>query len=438
MAQAREQAAAGLARLPAELFDKILFDVDTVRDLARFIAAARFVYRRFSIQRRVVLFCVLQNELGPVLGDVEFLFVFPYTDPRADHAAYIEWLRLMAVVYRDLLRDGNARSGSGMRVRGSDALPTLEGLTGLCHTLYKINFLADMYVTARLALFDLAGGADTPATAPLSPLERRRLVRAFYRRQIMSNAWAATKRPHSGWALEDTAAISNSSPHQGEQLGLFGALEPWELQHIDHVDFFVTRLCFALVHYCPRTPDGAPAIHPRQFNDMIAHQHRLVQYLQAHRRLAEMAIRDLPTGREAARSVHLWDQYVNIYQMIPLRYPWQGAQAEDFPNPTTDKWQRDGLIVPYVGDGLDLVPYGWFDALRGRYFSQFGECLHTVSWLPPWQSSTQSAEQSKTQSLWNHAGFSLWDRKRVEALKELPMFEPVYTGWVFSRLVEEG
>lgn len=436
MAQAGEQAAVGLARLPSELFDKILFNVDTVRDLARFINTARFVYRRFSIQRRAILFCVLQNELGPVLDDARFLFVFPYSDPRADKAAYIEWLRLMAVVYHEMPRDGNARSG--MPVRGSDALPSLEELTGLCHTLSKINFLADLYVTARLALFDLAGGAGTPATAPLSPLERRRLVRAFYRRQIMSNAWAATRRPHSGWSREDAAAISNSSKHQGEQLGLFGILEPWELQHIDHVDFFVTRLCFALVHFCPRTPDGAPAILPRQFDDLIAHQHRLVQYLQTHRRIAEMAARDLPTGREAARSAHLWDEYVNVYQMIPLKCAWQGAQAHDFPNPITDKWERDGLIVPYVGDGLDLVPYGWLDALRGRYFSQFGECLHTISWLPPWQSDRQSAQQGKTLRLWTHAGFSLWDRKRVEALKELPMFKPVYTGWVFSRLVEES
>ena len=436
MAQAGEQAAGGLARLPSELFDKILFDVDTVRDLASFIVTARFVYRRFSIQRRAVLFFVLQNELGPVLDDARFLFVFPYSDPRVNKAAYIEWLRLMAVVYHEMLRDGNARSD--MPVRGSDALPSLKELTGLCHTLYKINFIADVYVTARLALFDLAGGAGTPATAPLSLLERRRLVRAFYRRQIMSNAWAATRRPHSGWSHEDTAAISNSSTHQGEQLGLFGTLEPWELQHIDHVDVVVTRLCFALVHYSPRTPDGAPAILPRQFDDLIAHQHHLVQYLQTHRRLAEMAVRDLPTGTEAARSAHLWDEYVNLYQMIPLKCAWQGAQAHDFPNPITDKWQRDGLVVPYVGDGLDLVPYGWLDALRGRYFHQFGECLHAISWLPPWQSDRQSAQQGKTLNLWTHAGLSLWDRKRVEALKELPMFKPVYTGWVFSRLVEES
>ncbi|KAH6629951.1 hypothetical protein B0J18DRAFT_363896, partial [Chaetomium sp. MPI-SDFR-AT-0129] len=426
----------GLARLPTELFDKILFEVDTVRDLACFMATARFVYRGFRIQRRDVLFRVLHNELGPVLDDARFLFVFPYRDAHADQAAHIQWLRLMAVVYHRMLRDGKARSG--MPVRGSDAVPSLNELTGLCRTLYKLNFLADVYVRARLAMFDLAGGGDTPATAPLSVLERQRLMRGFYRHQIMSNAWAATQRPHSGWSREDAAAISNSSTHQGDELGLFGTLEPWELQHIDHVDVFITRLCFAFVHFCPRTPDGAPVIRPREFDNLIVHQDSLVQYLQTHPRFAEMAVRDLPTGKEAARSAHLWDKYVNVYQMIPLRCSWQGAQAHDFPNPVTDKWQRDGLAVPYLGDGLDLVPYGWADGMGGRYFGQFGECLETISWLPRWQSDRQSFQHGENMRLWVHAGFSLWDRKRVDALKKLPMFAHMSTGWVLRRLAEES
>lgn len=435
MAQAGEQAASRLARLPSELFDMILLEVDTVRDLARFITAARFVYLRFRIRRRVVLFSILYKELGPVLDDARFLFVFPYRDPHADQAAHIQWLRLMAVVYHEMLRDGKARSG--MPVRKSDT-PSFKELTGLCQTLYTINFLADMYVTARLALFDLAGGTDTPATAPLSALERQRLVRGLYRRQIMSNAWAATKRPHSGWSREDAAAISNSSTHQSEELGLLGTLQPWELQHIDDVDFFVTRLCFALVHFCPRTPKGDPVIPTGQFNDLIVHQDHLVQYLQTHSRFAKMAVRDLPAGREAARSAHLWDKYVNVYQMIPLRCSWQGALAHDFPNPVTDKWERDGLVVPYVGDGLDLIPYGWVDAMGERYLGQFGECLQRIPWLPPWQSSKESVQQGENVRLWTHAGFSLWGRKRVESLKELPMFEPVHTGWVFRRLTAES
>jgi hypothetical protein len=85
----------------------------------------------------------------------------------------------MADVYHGILRGGNTEDS--ILIQG-DALPYLEELKALCRTLHQINFIADMYVTARLASFDLGGGGGTPATAPLSPLERRRLVRSFYRR----------------------------------------------------------------------------------------------------------------------------------------------------------------------------------------------------------------------------------------------------------------
>ncbi|AEO53747.1 hypothetical protein MYCTH_2122615 [Thermothelomyces thermophilus ATCC 42464] len=421
-----------LGGLPSELFDKILFEINSIRDLAHFIATARFAYQRFRLQRRAVLFRVLQNELGPVLADARFLFVFPYSDP-TDQVRYIEWLHLMADVYHGMLRGGNTEDG--MPIQG-DALPHLEELKALCRTLHQINFIADMYITARLASFDRGGGGGTPATAPLSPLERRRLVRSFYRRQILSNAWAATRRPKH-WTHEDTAAISNSSTHQGEQLGLLGTLEPWEMQQIEHADVFITRLCLALVHHSPRTADGAPGIPPRQFDELFAHLHRLDQFLQTHRGVAKRAARDLAAAMELAHCSRLRDEYVNPYQMIPLRLAWQADRATSFPDPVRDKWDRDGLVVPYVGDGLDLAPYGWLDALGGRYVKWFGEGLYSIPRLPTRQSHSQSSDQSNALYLWRHAGFCLWDRKRVEALKGLSMFGgELYTGWVLNRSIE--
>ncbi|KAK4118232.1 hypothetical protein N657DRAFT_667272 [Parathielavia appendiculata] len=325
-----------LGGLPSELFDEILFEINSIRDLAHFIATARFVYQRFRVQRRAVLFRVLQNELGPVLAHARFLFVFPYPGP-TDQVRYIQWLRLMA---------------SNIPIQG-DALPHLEELRALCRTLHQINLIADMYVTARLASFDLGGGSGTPATAPLPPLERRRVVRSFYRRQILSNAWAATRRPKH-WTPEDTAASSNSSTHQAEELAN------------RHADVFITRLCLALVHHSPRTADEAPRIPPRQFDKLFAHLHRLIHYLQTHRCVAERAARDLAAAVELAHCARLRDEYVNPYQMTSLRLAWQEAdRAASFPDPVTYKWDWDGLVVPYVGDGLNLAPYGWMDALGG-------------------------------------------------------------------------
>ncbi|KAK3899254.1 hypothetical protein C8A05DRAFT_37142 [Staphylotrichum tortipilum] len=428
-AQAGGKAVPHLGSLPAELFDKILFETDTIRDLARFTATARFVYRRFTMQRQTVLFRVLKNELGPVLVDARFLYMFPYSDT-TDHAEYISRLRIMADAYREMLRGGNATRGLPVQ---RDVLPSLTELTAICGTLHKINFIADMYATAQLGLFLLGGGAGTPATAPLSPLERQRVVRAFYRRQILSNAWAATGRPKH-WSEEDTAAISNTSTHQGEQLGLFGALEPWELQHIEHANIFLERLCLALVHHCPRTTNGARGISPRQFDELFAHLHCLVRVLRTYRGIAKRAARDLPTAMEPAHCARLRDEYVNPYQMIPMQFAWQTSRAASFPDPVTDKWERDGLVVPYVGDGLDLVPYGWLDALQGRYVTWFGEGLHSIPWIPVWGSHEKSMVQFMTVHLWRYAGFSLWGRERVEALKGLSVFGKLYTGFVFNRL----
>jgi hypothetical protein len=101
------------------LFDKILSEINAIRDLAQFIPTARFVYQRFRVQRRVVLFRVLQNELGPVLADARFLFVFPYSDT-IDCGKYMERLSVMTAIYHGMLR-GAAKDG--IAPLQGDALP---------------------------------------------------------------------------------------------------------------------------------------------------------------------------------------------------------------------------------------------------------------------------------------------------------------------------
>jgi hypothetical protein len=122
-------------------------------------------------------------------------------------------------MYRDMLAGG--RGG------GADAVLSFAELTELCRTLHQINFLASTYVAAQQRSF----GSKGPATAPPSRAERLRVLRAFYRRQIVCNAWAPTRR-EPRWMDQDAAAISNTSDHQGVRLGLFAASEPWELQQV--------------------------------------------------------------------------------------------------------------------------------------------------------------------------------------------------------------
>jgi hypothetical protein len=180
------------------LFDKIILELHTIRDLANLILTARFAYHAFNVQRQTILFRVLRNELGPALPDARFLFLFPYSKPGDDDwEGYWGWILVMGGMYRDMLPQNELLPGIRKNAQVDPGLPRIEVLTALCRTLHLINFLTDTYITTQLTSFNLAGGGDTPATAPVSHSERQRIMRAFYRRQILSNAWAPTRRPGS-------------------------------------------------------------------------------------------------------------------------------------------------------------------------------------------------------------------------------------------------
>ncbi|KAL2138916.1 hypothetical protein VTI28DRAFT_6048 [Corynascus sepedonium] len=411
-----------LGTLSPELFDKIFFELDTIRDLASFVVTARFVYHRFKLQRRTILYRVLQNELGPALPDARFLFVFPYSDP-ADEVRYYDWIYIMTGVYREMLGG-----------EGDPGPPTLKELTELCRTLHRINFITDIYATAQLGWFDFCGGGGTPATAPLSHRERRRVMRAFYLRQIVSNAWASTRRL-ARWTDLDSDAFSNTSREQGKSLGLFSAFEPWDLQHIDHVNVFTKRLCCALVCHAPEVVgEGARDITPRQFGDLYARLDHLVRYLRAHPDVAKAAVGDVQSGTVHPRDESLYQEFVHRYELLPLTCIWQEQRAESFPDPILDKQEQDGLEIDNcVGDDPRQVPFGWSDALRGRYTHCYGSGLTIIPWLPPWESKEKEWAHTSLVSRWRHCGFALWDRERVEALKRLKRLEALQTGFLLDR-----
>jgi hypothetical protein len=420
-----------LGALPPELFDNIFSVLDTIRDLANFIATARFVYRRFRARHRTILFVVLQNEQGTALPDARFLCTFPYSDLVAGEQ-YHYWIHVMAGVYRDMLLDGK-----GQGVRDGTGPPPLENLTELCRTLHLINFITDTYATAQLVLFDELGGGGTPAAAPLSRPERQRVMRAFYRRQIVSNAWASTRRPAAQWNDHDSIAFSNTSTAQGRSLGLFAAFKPWDMQHIDHANYFVMSLCCALVH---RAADETAAggargngISPGQFGNLHAHLGHLVRYLRAHPGVAEAAVGDacMLAGNSFPLGERLQEEFVNRYELLPLASYWQKDWTESFPDPVRDRQEQDGLLVnDPVGDGPDQVPFGWSDALRGRDVHWYGAGLRDrpLPVVPP----GEGEEKGRLVERWRLYGFALWDRKRVEALKRLGRFEAFQTGFILD------
>lgn len=417
-----------LGALPAELFDRLFFELDTIRDLANFIVTTRFVYHRFRAWQRTILCHVLQNELGPAFPDARFLFVFPYSDP-ADELRYYGWIYVMGGVYRGMLS-----GGVGQGVRGHPEPPTMKELTELCRTLHLVNFITDIYVTIQLASFNLVGGGGTLATAPPSHLERRRIMRAFYRRQIMSNGWASTRRG-ANWCDLDSNIFSNKNTEKGQVLGFFAAFDPWDMQQIDHADYFIMRLCRALVHHAAGVAvEGEREISPHQFGNLHAHLDHLVRYLQAHQGVAEAAFDDLKSGKSPPHDERLQTEYVDRYELLPLTSYWQKDRAQNFPDPVRDKQEQDGLLMDHVvGDSPGQVPFGWSDATRGRYVHCYGAGLPDIRGVPPWDSMERNWEHVTVIELWRLSGFALWDRKRVEALKRLRGFEALRTGFVVDR-----
>ncbi|KAH6843292.1 hypothetical protein B0I37DRAFT_384133 [Chaetomium sp. MPI-CAGE-AT-0009] len=406
-----------LGTLAPELFDKIFFELGTIRDLASFVFTARFVYHRFELQRRTILFRVLQNELGLALPDARFLFIFPYSDP-TDEVRYYDWIDIMTGVYREMLRG-----------EGDPGPPHLKELTELCRTLRSINFITDIYATALLGWFDFCGGGGTLATTPLSYQERRRIKRAFYLRQIVSNAWASTRRL-ARWTDRDSNAFGSAGREQDESLGLFSAFKPWDLQYVDHANSFIKRLCCALVCRAPEVAgEGAREISSRQFGDLYAQQDHLVRYLQIYPGVAKAAVGDIQSGTVHPRDESLYKEFVYRYQLLPLTYAWQNQRAKLFPEPILNKQEQHTLDMDDPGQ----VPFGWLDALRGRYTCCYGQGLSAIPWLPPWESSEKHWVHNCLLDLWRHCGFTLWDRERVEALRGLKRFEALQTGFLLDR-----
>ena len=252
--------------LSPEVIDNIFSHVDSVRSLGNFITTCRFIHRCFEGREATILLRILQNGLGPVLADAMFLRIMPSQDPNEYQTSRLARIQGMAPVYMKMLGDGGPSRGRG----GDVPVPSFAELANLCPTLRSVNFLADTYFTAQLRSFG-DSAAEGPATAALSFVERLRVLRALYRRQIVCNAWPPWSYGKTGhkcrWTVWDVVAISNPSDHRGLPLDLFGTFEPWELQQIDHVDYFIGQLCAAL---CLASRNGAQPISEAELGDIFS------------------------------------------------------------------------------------------------------------------------------------------------------------------------
>ncbi|ROV94052.1 hypothetical protein VMCG_08254 [Cytospora schulzeri] len=366
-----------LGALAPEVVDIILTQVDSVRDLGNFVTTCHFVHQCFEARREPLIHRVLQNELGPVLTDARFLRIFHYADP-----------------------SGPLHLRHGRRLRPD-----------LCQTLHRMNFLANIYITAQRRSFgDSVGGvggeddsqSQSQATAPPSRTERLRVLRAFYRRHI------SRTRP----------------PHQGVPLGLYAAMEPWELQQVDHADHFVTRLCAALrgALACPGGRDAAAVRGGRVRRHLLARQqfgevHAGTPEARGCRRPRPAVAAVAQQERELSDAAPAYSQFADRYSLLCFRLAFQANRAEW----EASRTRRGSNASP---------PFGWVDGLDGRYVNWFAEALGNIPWLDlPGDEEAYRARNFCVHQ-WRGAGLAMWDRKRVEAIKELDPLRTFHTGWI--------
>ena len=229
------------------------------------------------------------EELGPALLDARFLYLFSYRDAGKTVKScmrYWNWVRTTIPRYTDML------TSRCNRVWGGAPIPSSAELTQLCHTLHGMNFLIDFYVTSKLPLF----GGEGPAAAAPSRTEYLRLLRAFYRQQILCNAWVPKRRvPRRVFYrfIDDEIDFEEHSRHHpGMELPCL--LVPWELQ-VDYIDHSVSRVYAALYRSVTKISPGT--MDQFQFSiDTSPRVEPLVRYIREHPPdIADPALRGLPS-----------------------------------------------------------------------------------------------------------------------------------------------
>jgi hypothetical protein len=134
----------------------------------------------------------------------------------------------------------------------------------------------------------------------------------------------------------------------------------------------------------------AQPIGEAEFGYLFSHVDCLVRYMREHLSLTDAALRALPSlprlsSREDPDAAPAHSQFVQRYSLLCLRFGWQAHRSDSFPDPARDQrellLQEDGGI-DFVRDALDLPPFGWVDALDGRYVNWFGEALGSIPRTP--------------------------------------------------------
>jgi hypothetical protein len=408
--------------LPPEILLHILSSTTSLSDLHALARTSPRLYAVYRREQAALMYQALAADLGPVMADALGLARVQVVELSSQRQAreYISRLEDSLSAYAAYLAEGNGDQG---RAGPSPRRLELDYVLRLARWYRAVEHVAGVYMTCALRLFErevrpsccpdprgsigsLPTGLDA-LVAPPSRSERLRVLRAFYRLQILHHIWGS--RAHCMTTYNPVFDRIN--------LFLFGLWEVWETQQVFCAGTFYQRFRGQLadMYFGETSRDPLREVLESntrftfdEFRDFVGHvraadEAAWQKTLDQASSLASGA-RDAGETEERALAFfrgRLYECYVR----------------ENHPPP------RHGFPVSFQFDRdcVGAVPFGWVDAFDGHYEYDLWERLGGIR-----------RQGKPTQGLWSRLGFVMWDAPRVMALKTSSFLSHCKTGWARS------
>lgn len=448
-----------LESLNTDVLISILSATGTLSDLHASIHATPILYQAFLADKCGILLAVEgAGQLGPVLPDALMLSHtimsrswgdwddWGEDDPRqrsrqrgGEVPRVEDWFDEKVSTYRSLLESGPESLSVARRTTAFLA----DEATVIClvKALRAVDFFVDSYLTTRFGYFRRCGLGKMPQCTAESRLsERRALLRAFIRRQVVFNLFYNRRGMWRGLS-EDLFDVRLST--------LFAK---WEMEQISQADVFILDLAEAL-RRCERLDDGGLLTREREQAMMKQFQMGVwtgdrraagaVQFvpvpreeyvttlaqnvLALHHKIREVTRTDasfmerllsfpsliFPTDTEVGGHDLLRASHSPRLSHSPRQPPGTPPLPAASEPPPTSRLECPGAWREATGPWKEL---GWGkDLLPGTRPDDLGE--------EEWQALLQKFK------IWRWAGIMFFDEERMEALKSAGLLT-VEEGWL--------
>lgn len=225
-----------LQDLPFLVLYRILALSDSLSDLGAIGGTCQPLYSVLHNHKAILIYQVLFNKLGPVLSDALALSRIEPLDENSP--SYHQQVRDFVCIYEKYLAGENRPLPKDL---------SLDYVLGLAKYYRSMLYLTDLYITSRLKLIENEFKISHPSTTMLvapSRTESLRVIRAFYRIQIATNAYGqCSLRYRRKLNKPDVKCINYY---------LVGLWEPWEMQQIFCAVDMLNRIQLALTDIADR------------------------------------------------------------------------------------------------------------------------------------------------------------------------------------------